>query len=364
MTEKFTTIVPSSVDGELGCQCLDILERIENPASVISIVFFTGAGSSVSYSGNLQTLRSTVKSFYSCAEAPLVTYVAQATAERRLVAEVLSLSSCSAVVRRCEDCIILQTGGCREILTRGINFPEAGNTGQQSDKVFRRIRGILETEGFSASDIVRQWNYIAGITDVSGGVQNYQMFNDSRSAFYADADWTDGYPAATGIGCSEGGVTVVVYAVKGFDGADSPIDNPLQIPAHKYSSNVLASGGENRVRTTPKFERGRLLGNVVFVSGTAAIKGENSEMSCDAREQALSAIEVVESLVAPANISAGCKGFRFEMLRVYVRNQEDMETVSAVFSSYFSGVPMHFLQAGICRPELLLELEGTGRAEV
>lgn len=66
---------------------------------------------------------------------------------------------------------------------------------------------------------------------------------------------------------------VSVYAVKGFDGVSKPVDNPLQIPAHRYSEKVLASGKES-VRTTPKFERGRLLGNVMFVSGTAAIRGK------------------------------------------------------------------------------------------
>lgn len=92
----------------------------------------------------------------------------------------------------------------------------------------------------------------------------------------------DGYPAATGIGCDSGGVMVIVYAVKGFDGANLPLDNPLQVPAHRYSGRVLASGKE-AVRTTPKFERVRLLGDVVFVSGTAAIKGEDSEFSEDTR---------------------------------------------------------------------------------
>ena len=79
---------------------------------------------------------------------------------------------------------------------------------------------------------------------------------------------------------------VIVYAVKGFDGANLPLDNPLQVPAHRYSGRVLASGKE-AVRTTPKFERVRLLGDVVFVSGTAAIKGEDSEFSEDTRVQAL-----------------------------------------------------------------------------
>lgn len=130
---------------------------------------------------------------------------------------------------------------------------------------------------------------------------------------------------------------MVVYAVKGFKGADRPIDNPLQIPAHKYSGNVLASGKEV-VRTTPKFERGRLLGDVVFVSGTAAIKGENSEFSDDARVQAKEAIDVVEHLVEPSNISKDCSSFRFDLMRVYVRRPQDMATVRDAFMAHFGNI--------------------------
>ena len=215
------------------------------------------------------------------------------------------------------------------------------------------------SESFAVSDIVRQWNYISHITAVNDGIQNYQLFNDARSDFYETTEWSNGYPAATGIGCDSGGVMVVVYAIKGFKGVGKPIDNPLQIPAHKYSGKVLASGKEV-VRTTPKFERGRLLGNVVFVSGTAAIKGENSEFSDDARVQAKEAIDVVEHLVEPSNISKDCVNFRFDLLRVYVRRPQDMEVIQNIFKAHFRDIPTHFLIADICRPELLLELEGIG----
>lgn len=227
--------------------------------------------------------------------------------------------------------------------------------------MFGRLRNILESESFAVSDIVRQWNYISHITAVNDGIQNYQLFNDARSDFYETTEWSNGYPAATGIGCDSGGVMVVVYAIKGFKGVGKPIDNPLQIPAHKYSGEVLASGKE-AVRTTPKFERGRLLGNIVFVSGTAAIKGENSEFSDDARVQAKEAIDVVEHLVAPSNISKDCVNFRFDLLRIYVRRPQDIEVIQNIFKAHFRDIPTHFLIADICRPELLLELEGVGRA--
>ena len=49
-------------------------------------------------------------------------------------------------------------------------------------------------------DIVRQWNYLERITDITHGNQCYQDFNDVRTLFYASSAWESGYPAATGIG--------------------------------------------------------------------------------------------------------------------------------------------------------------------
>lgn len=358
MTEKFTEIITSSVDGRLDRQCLDILGRLDKDHSVISVVYFFAAGSDKVCLLNGHILQSTTAS--ALRDCPLVSYVPQRPMCGRLVAEILYIKGNPEVEMR-EDYVVLRSGGCEEILTQGIRFPSSGDIGEQSAKVFDRIGNILERESFAVSDIVRQWNYIDHITSVSEGIQNYQLFNDARSDFYETTEWSNGYPAATGIGCDSGGVMVVVYAIKGFKGVGKPIDNPLQIPAHKYSGEVLASGKE-AVRTTPKFERGRLLGNIVFVSGTAAIKGENSEFSDDARVQAKEAIDVVEHLVAPSNISKDCVNFRFDLLRVYVRRPQDMEVIQNIFKAHFRDIPTHFLIADICRPELLLELEGVGRA--
>ncbi len=357
MTEKFTEIITSSVDGALEGQCVDILERIDNEYITTSITYFFEAVDDDTYLLNDHTLKSATSSVLK--DCPLVSYVSQKPMGGRLVAEILYIKGRPKVERH-EDYYVFYSDGCRELLTQGIHFPSSEDIGKQSAKVFGRLRNILESESFAVSDIVRQWNYIAHITATNDGSQNYQLFNDARSDFYADSNWTDGYPAATGIGCDSGGVMVVAYAVKGFDGANRPIDNPLQTPAHKYSEKVLASGKGN-VRTTPKFERGRLLGGIVFVSGTAAIKGEDSEFSDDARVQASGAIDVVEHLVAPSNIMAERSGFNFEVMRVYVRRSVDLDVVRKVFVSHFRNVPIHFLIADICRSELLLELEGIGR---
>jgi hypothetical protein len=60
------------------------------------------------------------------------------------------------------------------------------------------------------------------------------------------------------------------------------VDNPLQIAAHAYSQNVLLGEKDAALpqKTTPKFERAKAVWKedhgFVYVSGTAAIRGEQS----------------------------------------------------------------------------------------
>ncbi len=154
--------------------------------------------------------------------------------------------------------------------------------------------------------IIRQWNYIPEITDYDNEFQNYQQFNDSRTLFYQKARWANGYPAATGIGTHCGPLVIDLIAMQGHDD-EFAIKNPLQTDAHVYSEKVLL--GENdlclKYKSTPKFERAKLIvdqeSSVVFVSGTAAILGEESLTCDDVAMQTKLTLENIERLVDHEN---------------------------------------------------------------
>ena len=59
------------------------------------------------------------------------------------------------------------------------------------------------------------------------------------------------------------------------------MDNDWQRAAHVYSDEVLISHRADTEKGTPKFERGKSLSDgqqeVIYISGTAAIRGEESE---------------------------------------------------------------------------------------
>jgi enamine deaminase RidA (YjgF/YER057c/UK114 family) len=236
----------------------------------------------------------------------------------------------------------------------------------QSSEVFGKVDALLSSHGFAAGDIVRQWNYIGNITGCRRGRQNYQEFNDARSFYYGKSKWDKGYPAATGIGISSDGIIVGCIAFKRND-ADGiyPINNPLQIAAHEYSRKVLVDDAADALKTTPKFERAKLIeisGEACcFVSGTAAIRGESSMDMSSARLQTIQTIENIEYLVSKENLAKfGCKAYELNPvnLRIYVKNEEDYGQVRTVIEERYPDVPVVYTVADVCRQELLVEIEG------
>ena len=236
---------------------------------------------------------------------------------------------------------------------------------KQSQEVFAKLNALLSAYGFEVSDIVRQWNYIGNIVSHKDGKQNYQEFNDARSAYYAKSEWRNGYPAATGIGSTEG-IIVGGIAFKKANGAGVyPIDNPLQIAAHIYSKKVLIDDDENAVKSTPKFERAKLIetagGVYCFVSGTAAIRGEESVDPNSAELQTVKTIENIEYLVSKENlVRFGCKPYelKYAFLHVFIKHAEDYAAVKAVVERACPQVPTIYSVADVCRSELLVEIEG------
>ena len=236
---------------------------------------------------------------------------------------------------------------------------------RQSQEVFAKLDTLLSTYGFEVGDIVRQWNYIGNIVSYKDGKQNYQEFNDARSHYYAKSEWANGYPAATGIGSTDG-IIVGGIAFKRADGAGIyPIDNPLQVAAHVYSKSVLIDDDANAIKSTPKFERAKVIetagGVYCFVSGTAAIRGEESVDPTSAELQTIKTIENIEYLVSKENLERfGCKPYdlKYAFLHIFIKHAEDYEAVRSVVEEAYPQVPAIYSIADVCRSELLVEIEG------
>lgn len=262
---------------------------------------------------------------------------------------------------------VIEEGEDKMLFVEGVVSSDFGaSVEQQSCEVFGRLESLLSRYGFAVDDIVRQWNYIGNIVAYRCGKQNYQEFNDARTAYYSKGAWRNGYPAATGIGASFEGIIVGCITFKsGRAGAVCPIDNPLQVAAHVYSKSVLIDHRADATKSTPKFERAKLIecghGACCFVSGTAAIRGEQSLEAESVVEQTIKTIENIEYLVSAENLlRSGCRSckLQYAKLHVFIKHAEDYEQVREVVERAYPQVAVTYTVADVCRGELLVEIEG------
>lgn len=261
----------------------------------------------------------------------------------------------------------------RRLIICGVTGDVRDSIREQSDSIFKRVGEIFSFEGFEVSDIFKQWNYIPQITAVDkDNYQHYQAFNDSRTEFYRKGDWSKvGYPAATGIGMDCGAVTVDIIAVKTLNETYRviPIDNDLQQAAHVYSQGVLIGidGDKIEGKSTPKFERAKALGNaeegyICFISGTAAIRGEESMEGSDAAAQTIQTMENIEHLISDHTckrygIELSTKERTIDIARAYVKFSDDTTQIKSEVSKRWHNTQVVYLLADVCREELLVEIE-------
>jgi hypothetical protein len=341
----------------------DILSFVnENNISqnnIFTITFFVDSGKS-----EFESLCAKIKEDLSYHNILLpVAIVAQAPFQSHIAAEILYVTGDFQIIASCKEYKLIKTEYSSELY--GVVVSDKRSN--ESDEVFDKLEKILNINNFEINEIIRQWNYIEDILEFREGEQNYQRFNNARSRFYAKTQWNKGYPAATGIGANAGGVAVCVHAVKLFNNtAIFPLKNPNQKDAHSYSEDVLV-GGKNQ-KTTPKFERGKVLlyddGFEIFISGTAAIVGENALKDSNAGEQTLATIRNIEKLSEIENINKNIpevlnfRNVEFSNIRVYMKNQSDFMIIKQICDARFPAIPVIYLQADICRDELLVEIEG------
>jgi len=268
---------------------------------------------------------------------------------------------------------VVDHGEFRVLHATGLTGDPGDSIQRSAEKAFEQARIILGSEGLSFGHIVRQWNYVEDISRVENpvaNVQHYQVFNDVRSRFYGEGDFSKGYPAATGIGMSTGGVVIGFIAVSDSEKVKvRPVKNPRQVDAHSYSKDVLVgkSTGVMAEKCTPKFERGKMVilgGRThVYVSGTASIIGEKTMHPGDVKRQTITTIENIQSLFSRENqellgVHFNFPEVRFSHLRVYVKHRDDIPEVKSICESRLNFESSLYLESDICREELLVEIEG------
>jgi enamine deaminase RidA (YjgF/YER057c/UK114 family) len=137
------------------------------------------------------------------------------------------------------------------------------------------------------------------------------------------------------------------------------IENPRQTSAYRYPPKFGIH--------SPSFSRACVLGESagtnLFISGTASIVGHETIHPGDVSAQARETLANLDALLEEANRVVGTPRYSLDALKfkVYVRRPRDLDAIQRVLSaSLRPAAPILYLQADVCREELLVEIEATG----
>jgi enamine deaminase RidA (YjgF/YER057c/UK114 family) len=347
--------------------CLDYLESLVPDAPVLGVLFFIQAGSTSEFFVRRNDIRVALDERHDCMPFNVLAQAAEESVALEIWVADLATQLDYLTFGEVRYSRFASSFGSG---IWGLGLAAAAEDLQLADQVeysFEAMSGLLAAEGLNLSDIVRQWNYVPEILThqkkVGRNLQHYQIFNEIRQEHYSKVIFSDGYPAATGIGVRMGNFSIDFLAVrKNSNVRKTGLSNPKQQNAYEYAESQLMGDAVNgAVKRPPLFERAKMLqtpeSTVVFVSGTASIIGQDTIGVGDVRLQTEICIGNMLELIAPKITYRDHPG-TFNYLRVYIKNRKDFNIVRSVCALHFPSVSTSYVQADVCRDELLMEIEG------
>jgi chorismate lyase/3-hydroxybenzoate synthase len=228
---------------------------------------------------------------------------------------------------------------------------------QATTQAYGQICAMIDAESYP--HLLRVWNYLPDINRDSGGIERYREFNTARQdALRANGRaLTGNVPAASALGAPRDS-PVVVYFLAGRT-APTFVENPRQVSAYHYPPQYGAH--------SPVFSRASLLRQpgslTLFISGTASIVGHRSLHVGDTAAQTRETLTNIQALLGEANRIAPTAHFSLGTLacKVYVRRPADLPVIQVELTTALDeGARVIYLQADICRQDLLVEIEAVG----
>jgi chorismate lyase / 3-hydroxybenzoate synthase len=230
----------------------------------------------------------------------------------------------------------------------------AGDLESITHDAYRRLLRTLE--GYS---LYRVWNFVPQINAENGGLETYRRFCRARSMAFEEhfgPKFCGQLSAASAVGSRTGNFALAFIA--GTDAA-THFENPAQIPAFEYPAQYGPR--------SPSFARATSVsganGRQIFVSGTAAIRDHYSVGLGDLDAQIACTIENLRLIGATAGAGAalGAEGGWQRAFKIYLRRRSDLEATMRRLDRELvrKSDTVQYLEADICRSELLIEIEAT-----
>jgi chorismate lyase / 3-hydroxybenzoate synthase len=210
--------------------------------------------------------------------------------------------------------------------------------------VYTRI--IRETRDSGHPYFLRIWNYVGGINALDEGRERYQLFCAGRhdafvaAGYHHDVD----LPAASAVGMAAGGL-VTYYLAARQPGVQ--LENPRQVAAYQYPPRYGPK--------SPSFSRATVWNGTVFVSGTASVVGHSTVHPEDVEAQLDETLRNIEAVLGQTGMSLA----NVISAKTYIRRAADYDLIARLLGSVLEN--NRFLEADICRADLLLEIEAIAR---
>ena len=226
--------------------------------------------------------------------------------------------------------------------TVGTLVLEGGALDENTRKAYAALTAFLTEKG---QHLVRLWNTIPQILHKSGELNRYMRFCQERGPIlgrYLRNGFGGSLCAATAVG-SNGNRQILSFVA--FHKAGQACENHRQVSAYEYP--------RKHGPTSPTFARAtRVAGpkdDILFISGTASIVGHRSQHHGHVVNQTAETIRNLRVLLGP---------YTPVSLRVYLRRPDDLESIqNTVQAAFGTDIFTLYLQADICRRELLVEIE-------
>ena len=245
-----------------------------------------------------------------------------------------------------------------DVLFLQLALPEADPAALQAltEVAYRRL--VIITRGLGYPHLLRIWNYFPEINQEYDGLERYRAFCAGRHQVLAGAlrEFESRLPAGSALGAQGPGLHLYALAARE---PGLQIENPRQLSAFRYPPQYG--------RRSPSFSRALLKNwsagcQHLYISGTASIVGHASQHQ-DLCSQLDETLLNLETLVAEANRRATAS-LAMALLKIYLRPKADPTPLRARIAERFgANLSLLFLQADICRPELLVEIEGLATSE-
>lgn len=223
----------------------------------------------------------------------------------------------------------------------------------------RSYEQLLNTVSHLRLQLLRIWNFIPRVLEEDQGIERYRLFNTGRHDV-VQRHSNHPLPAATGIGSLHGPLIIEALAT---ENNVTHLENPLQKQPITYSKQY----GEH----PPVFARGTFhhaMNPELYIAGTAAIRGEKTVHSTDIVRQMETTIENIRRLIDDANLrhhALPLSGFSLgdiHDIRIFVKHVGQYPAVRRIAERVWGNQKsIMYILDDICRPDLLVEIEGKAR---